>query len=128
MDEPANKADDVETTAPPATVEGTGVALYGAWPDNHRLRAEALARAGEEADPDGIISNDLIAETASRLEREDAAAAAARPAVSTSLRRETLDAIAEAEGLDPAAYPNKDELVAAIETKRAANGTSNEEE
>lgn len=55
-----------------------GVYLHGEGdlPLNHRLRAEALAVAGLEEDPEGLISEELIAGTAERLAVEAAVAAA----------------------------------------------------
>jgi len=48
-------------------------------PLNHRLRAEALAKAGKTKDPGGQVTAELIAATAARLEAEAAAKAAAKP-------------------------------------------------
>lgn len=67
--------------APPAVRKEDGVQLQGAsaLPANHRLRAEALVAAGKEKDPDGIIGEELIADTKERLAAE-AADAPATPA------------------------------------------------
>ena len=40
---------------------------HSGLPANHRLRAEALAAEGKRKDPDGLISDQLIADTAARL-------------------------------------------------------------
>lgn len=111
---------EVVETAPPAQDPETGVALAGGYPVNHRLRAEALFKAGKEEDPDAIVSNELIADAGARLKADEAAEAARRPAVSTTMTREALDKIASDEGLDPSAYSTKDDVVAAIEAKRAS--------
>jgi len=57
-----------------AHVREDGVHLYGegGLPLNHRLRAEALVAAGEKKDPDGLISPELIADTAERMAAETA--------------------------------------------------------
>lgn len=59
--------------------EEDGVYLAGksALPVNHRLRAEALVALGKTKDPDGIISEELIADTKKRLAAEAKAADAA---------------------------------------------------
>lgn len=61
-------ADHEVETNPPALIEKTGVALVGDYPANHRLRAEALATAKLDKDPDGLITDDLIADAAKRLD------------------------------------------------------------
>lgn len=55
---------------PQQTDTETGVFMTGDYPTNHRLRAEALARARRKTDPDGIVSPELIADTAERLRAE----------------------------------------------------------
>lgn len=63
-------AENNETeTAPPAMDVETGVAMDGEFPHNHRLRAEALAKAGKATDPGGLISDELIADAKARLAR-----------------------------------------------------------
>lgn len=61
----------------PQQVDEAGVYLAGesGLPVNHRLRAEALAKARRKSDPDGIITDELIADTADRLRAEREAAA-----------------------------------------------------
>ena len=100
-------ADEKPTeTAPPATDPETGVAMDGDFPHNHRLRAEALAKAGKDSDPDGLVSDDLIADASARLERNAAAMKAAEDEAkrrATELRRmttEQLEATALEEGVD----------------------------
>lgn len=56
-----------KTTAPPKTRKD-GTAMSGAYPLNHRLRAEALCKDGKTTDPDGLISAELIADTKARLD------------------------------------------------------------
>lgn len=70
MDDTANAAAD---WSPPKTDEATGVAMQGDYPLNSRLRAEALAQAGKATDPDALITDELIADAADRLQREAAA-------------------------------------------------------
>lgn len=74
MTKPKEGAADWE----PQKSRADGVYLAGAseLPANHRLRAEALAARGVKKDPDGIISEALIADTAERLKAEAKAAAA----------------------------------------------------
>lgn len=67
MDSPADDA--AETFNPPKTNEA-GFAMSGDYPLNSRLRAEALAQAGKETDPDGIVSDEDIAGTVKRLAAE----------------------------------------------------------
>lgn len=57
-----------------AHVREDGVHIYGegGLPLNHRLRAEAFVAAGEKKDPAGLISAELIADTAKRLAAEAA--------------------------------------------------------
>ena len=59
-----------------------GVQLEGEsmLPHNHRLRAEVLAKRGSKVDPDGLITPELIADTADRLAKESAAEKPAKPA------------------------------------------------
>lgn len=70
-----------------------GVQLDGAsqLPHNHRLRAEALVAKGRKTDPDGLIDDELIADTANRIARERTAAqaetAAAKPATARSSKK-----------------------------------------
>jgi len=52
----------------PPKPRGDGVYVCGdGLPLNHRLRAEELVRAGDRSDPGGMISDEMIAETAERL-------------------------------------------------------------
>jgi hypothetical protein len=62
----------------PQQTDDSGVFLSGELPTNHRLRAEALAKARRKSDPDGLISDDLIADAADRLRNEREAEAASR--------------------------------------------------
>lgn len=76
-----NGAQKAAEWSPPKVREEDGVQLQGdsGLPANHRLRAEALVARGARSDPDGIISKELIADTAKRLQAEKAEAAE-RPA------------------------------------------------
>jgi hypothetical protein len=107
--------------------------MMGDLPVNGRLRAEALARSGATTDERGIVSDELIAATKDRLEREDAEAErlaeearkaeAQRPAVSTRLSLDKLKEIAAGENVAVGENPDKSTLVDAIEAARAANTT-----
>jgi hypothetical protein len=126
----STERDRDETTAPPAMTED-GVALHNDYPVNHRLRAEALADAGETTDPDALISDELIAATKDRLDRERAeaerlaeAAAKAPPAVSERMKIETLTRIAEEEGVQIGTDADRPAIVAAIEADRLAKKDS----
>lgn len=66
-------------TAPPKT-DDAGIVQHGGYPLNHRMRAEAMARAGVTTDEMGLIDDDLIAETVDRLKVEDEEEAAKREA------------------------------------------------
>lgn len=115
-------ADDAENDAPewspPKHEAGTGIALYGDLPLNHRLRAEALADAGATEDPDGLITPELIADTAARLEAERAETAKAHPPVTASMRVAELERIANLESVDLSTASNNDERVSLIQAKR----------
>ena len=54
----------------PPKVTEAGVAIYGEYPANHRLRAEALAADGKDEDPDGIVAPELIADAGKRMKAE----------------------------------------------------------
>lgn len=115
-----------DATQPPEVEEGTGVALIDGYPANHRLRAEALVADGQEVDPHGHVSPELIADTAARLAAEDKAAvtdpkrqAAAWRAELRELEPEQLTVAAVANAIDPAGL-SKTALINAIVTARAA--------
>jgi len=63
-------ADEPTTTQPPALQEGTGFTMHGLYPLNHRLRAQAIAKARRKSDPDGLISDDEIAAASDQLARD----------------------------------------------------------
>lgn len=116
---------------PPRQTE-TGVAMIatenGEYPANHRLRAEAMARAGVTTDKDELISDELIASTKERLEREDAEAKRveeeerkAHPPVRANMRRDDALAIAEAETVVVNDGDTVPTIVGNIEAARAAN-------
>src|SRR5215213_4226322 len=113
--------------SPPAIEADTGIALDGEYPINHRLRAERLVRKGEESDPDGVISDELVANTKGRLEAEDRAAEVLKaeeeernPPVRANMKTADLDKIAEAQGIDLSAAANNEDRVSLIEAARAA--------
>jgi hypothetical protein len=107
-----------------------GVHLTGkaSLPTNHRLRAEALALAGETMDPDGIIGDHLIADTAERLSLEAAAAGPVdKPLAEQSFAE--LKATAKAEGVPRyGLIRREDKLRAAIEAHRLATAPAALEE
>lgn len=109
-----------EQTAEPANVYG--VAMLGDYPLNFRLRAEAMAAAGVTTDPDGAISDDLIASTVERLAVQTRAAV--RPAVNARMGIDKLRTIAAAEGVSIDAEASRDDIVFSIE---AARGAANQE-
>lgn len=74
-DKPEERPAFIETAAPEAGKDG--VAMSGKFPLNHRLRAEALAKAKKDADPDGIVDADAIKEGAKRNARREKAEAKA---------------------------------------------------
>lgn len=61
---------------PPKVDKTTGAAMIGDYPLNHRRRAEALAAAGIETDPEGLVTPELIADAGDRVARLEKASAA----------------------------------------------------
>jgi hypothetical protein len=99
-----------------------GFAIDGGLPVNHRLRAEALAKAGRDTDPAGAITPEAIAAAGERLAAEAKDEAAdAPPAVKPSMPVADLKDIADREGVDLSDATNNDQRVAAIEAARAGN-------
>ena len=97
------------------TDPNTGVALDGHdLPVNHRLRAEALADMGKDEDPANLVTPELIADTADRLERERKA----RPPVNSNMKVSELERIARREGIDISEARNNEERVSAINSAR----------
>jgi len=101
----------------------TGFAITGDYPTNGRLRAEALARDGVTTDEGGIVSDDLIAATKDRLDRERAEEERAEAerqrteaAETPTLRwdRDRLVAAAEKRGLVVETDANKPTILDAI--------------
>lgn len=87
--------DEVEETALPAT-DANGVALDRpeGLPINHRLRAEALVGLGLKTDEGGVVSDELIADTAERLAAEakaDKAAAKSKKSDATTVDSATAE-------------------------------------
>jgi hypothetical protein len=94
--------------APQKARDEDGVYLTGAaeLPVNHRLRAEELVARGAAEDPDGIVSPELIADTAARLQAEAAAAQVKADAEAAAAQAEAdaeAAAAAEARAADRAA-------------------------
>lgn len=113
-----------------AELAGHGFAIADGYPANHRLRAEALAKAGKDADPAGHITSDLIAATKDRLEAEAADAKAAEAAENDaataearrlrSMKVDDLRQLAANEQVAVEGDANKSTIVDAIEAARAA--------
>lgn len=122
-------ADTPTETKPPAIDTETGVAMDGDFPHNHRLRAEALSRAGEESDPDGLVSDDLIADAGARMEAAEKAAKEAEEEAKRSasaLRNMTtaeLEDQALKDGVDLSSAKNNGERADLIEAARNAPAT-----
>lgn len=116
-------------TAPPAMNAETGVAMDGDYPHNHRLRAEALSRAGKEADPDGLVSDDVIADAGKRMEAADKAAKQAEADAkrrATELRRMTTEQLEETaieEGVDLSSAKTNGDRADLIEAARNPSAT-----
>lgn len=104
-------------TAPFKVRESDGVALDGDYPHNHRLRAEALAADGKTSDPDGLVSDELIADAGERVRRIEEAEAEARRLDNRS--KADLEEIAAREGVDLTAAKSNADRVALIEDARA---------
>jgi len=68
--QPAPEEERTSDDWSPQVVAEDGTHMTGDYPTNHRLRAEALVKARRKHDPDGIVSDDLIADTATRLRAE----------------------------------------------------------
>jgi hypothetical protein len=124
---PTVELEDGATWSPQKIVPETGVALEGDYPANHRLRAEALSDAGLDADPDGIVSDELIADAGKRIagERKYAEEVAAQrdkafPPVHANMKTAELEKIGSGHGLDLSTAANNDERVRMIEDARAA--------
>lgn len=96
----------------------TGFATDGEWPVNHRLRAEAMARAGVTHDDAGEIEDWLIAETKDRLAAEDAEAESSTP--SMAWKWDELAAYATSHGVEFASTATKQDILNAIHAPAAA--------
>jgi hypothetical protein len=86
---------------PKVTVDGIHLAGASDLPANHRLRAEALVALGKKSDQDGIIGDELIADTAERLAAEAAAAAPAKPLAEQNAKELRATAKAESIAIPP---------------------------
>lgn len=113
----AANGDADAATADPATNE-QGFAMLGDYPLNHRLRAEALATAGVATDPDGAVSDELIAATKDRLAQEKADAASSTPSLKWT--RDQLVAEANRVGAAFEADATKPTILSAITAKTEA--------
>lgn len=107
-------------------VLGAGVELDGSehrLPTNLRLRAEELARRGEEKDPLGMIGPELIADAKERFANEAKAeeerlAAYDKQYPPLTGTKGDIEKIAAAEGVSYADGATKDEIIAAVEAAR----------
>jgi hypothetical protein len=118
----AEQNDDAAIETQPPETDDQGFELAGDWPLNHRLRAEAMARAGVAEDPDGHISPELIAETGERLKSEDEAAdeaARADPPLDRMTKAQ-LEKTAATEGVDLSSASNNPDRVSLIQAARDA--------
>jgi hypothetical protein len=93
-----------------------GIALDGhGLPVNHRLRAAALAERGDDEDPHGEISADLISEERGRLAAYDS-----EYPLTSGATKAQLEKLAEAEGVDISGASNNEERAALIDAARPA--------
>ncbi|MBA3668432.1 MAG: hypothetical protein H0W65_12060 [Sphingomonas sp.] len=120
-------APEVAEHGPPSIEADTGIALDGDYPVNHRLRAERLVAEGKTSDPGGVIDDELIADTATRMEGDKRAEAerlaneeAAFPPVRSNMKTADLETIATAHGIDISSAENNQARVDMIEAARAA--------
>lgn len=112
-------ASDNATSDEAMTVVGTdpktGFATDGEWPINLRLRAEAMADKGVKSDPNGMIDDDLIAATKTRMVAEaKEAAREAKETPSMDWTKAQLTDEAEARGLAIESDANKAAILDAI--------------
>jgi len=122
-DEPATIAADLDPFT--AELARQGFAIDGGYPVNHRLRAEALSKAGIAEDPAGHITADMIAATGERLaaEARDAAAAEAaeaRETPSMNWNRDRLASHAASLNIEVAPEMTKAGILEAINAAPAA--------
>jgi len=118
----------VELDAFTAELAAQGFAIDGGYPANHRLRAEALVADGKDADPDGIVTPELIASTGERVKaeaaeaetRERAAADAEAAAPNLKWSEKRLRDEAARRGVTVESDANKAAILAAIEAAPAA--------
>jgi hypothetical protein len=120
----ANDAEhDRQETAPPVHEKETGIAMVGDYPLNSRLRAEALAKAGVDEDPDELITPALIEDAKGRLERAAEAERiieeerlAAFPPVNAGMKVADLEKVAAdaSPPIDLSSAANNEERVALI--------------
>jgi hypothetical protein len=115
--------DKVEAAAPEisgrnAELAEQGFAMHGAYPLNHRLRAEALVDAGISSDPDGLIGDDLIVDTRDRVAAEAAALVAAKRELSDMKVAELRDLAVE-RGVNVEPNATKADLISALQPAAA---------
>jgi hypothetical protein len=112
---------DAPMNPPKTTSEGVAVieTPNGEYPVNHRLRAEAMARDGLTTDKDGRISDELIAATAERLDREEAG----RPSMDWT-RDKLVAFAAKLPGVTHESDANKRAILDAINAATAAPSES----
>lgn len=100
---------DSVTTA----LEAQGFPVLDRYPANHRLRAEALAQEGVEADPANHITPEAIADAKARLDAEAKDAAEHTP--SANWTKAQLVDHATSAGVDVDASATKADILNAIE-------------
>lgn len=120
-----DKATAAAEWGPQKVREEDGVHLAGRseLPANHRLRAEALVALGKHEDPDGIITDELIADTKARLKAEAAALAPADIPLAKQTKKQ-LAATARAETTALPAKATAAVMIAKIEAARAAKAAA----
>lgn len=121
------EAPEAAEHGPPMIEADTGIALDGDYPVNHRLRAERLVAEGKTSDPGGVIGDELIADTATRMEGDKRAEAErlaaeeeANPPVNSNMRIADLEKIATAQGIDISSASNNEQRVEMIDAARSA--------
>ncbi len=119
MDANENAEHDDTEYQPPEVDEATGVSLHKGLPVNRRLRAEALVAAGETTDPEGMVDDDTIADTAKRLAGEETEAEKADRALDR-MSEKRLREIVTAEGVSVEGDADKPTIRNAIRAHRAA--------
>lgn len=129
MDDTATDQAEAAPALAPAVAElaDQGFAIQGAFPANHRLRAEALVAAGLASDPDGIVADDLVTDARDRIAADAAELEARQDAERKDAnqfkgaRLPKLVELAAAEGAALTNAEDRDQVIADILAARAAH-------